>query len=87
VSPVTDLLDFSRENPSLGDLGYGELTSESNFVDMISDSPYHSDQLKFLKNTLFLSSSHITGFHGLKLFAKAQNLFAKDSNNFYRFLE
>lgn len=85
VSPICDLLTFLRERKDSSNFGYGDLEEEEVYESILGDSPYHMEEIKFMKNSLFISHNHQSGFHSLKLFAKGHQIFQKNSNNFWKF--
>lgn len=83
VSPITDLEEYLAKCSEEDSLGFGDLTNLDQYKAMIGQSPYQMQDLKFLKNALFISSDHSLGFHSLKLYAKSKHLTQKLSNNYW----
>lgn len=82
LDPFTDLLDIWNENKH-SNLGYGDLQDEKNADAMIDDSPYHSDSLHIVKNTLFLATNHYNGYQSLKLYCRMKHFLTPDSHVYW----
>jgi hypothetical protein len=82
IDPLTDLLEWQLESKG-SEYGYGQLDKQENIDRLLEDSPYQSDNLKHLQNTLFVSSTHQKGYPAMKLFSKAKHLIPDSSNVFW----
>lgn len=80
ISPICDLEEFLDNSPYK--FGYIDLETDEGYQDMLSDSPYHREDLKYMSNSLFISSHHSIGYQALKLFAKSKYLTKKESDNY-----
>lgn len=78
----TDLLDISNDKRG-ADFGYGDVKIEENCDQMLEDSPYHSDVLHHMTNSLFMSSKHEQGYQTLKFYSHLKHFSTADSNVYW----
>ena len=86
LDPISDILDLHITQPEVS-FGFNPVGSLPSTDAVYLYSPYHSDNMKYLRNTLFLSSTHEAGFDSFKMYSLAKHQIGPTSCVYWDMLE